>query len=127
MVIYIMKPLFSRYFAVHYKRKPILLEIMLSRNFLWSPSEEAFGEDLAAAQASLLCLRHLEGTTRKSAQGREAQPGQEAGDLAFHCMGTLTTPGAMNQPNTLAWPARPSVIQSNTHLGIAVKLFCRCD
>ena len=71
MVLHIMKPLFSRYFAAHYKRKPILLEIMLSRNFLWSPSEEAFGEDLVAAQASLLCLRQLEGTTRKRVHGAE--------------------------------------------------------
>lgn len=57
----------------------------------------------------------------ESAQGREDQPGQEAGDLDFHCMVTLTTPGVMDQLNTLAWPARPSVIQSNTNLGIAVK------
>ena len=86
MVLHIMKPLFSRHFAVHYKRKAILLEIMLSRNFLWPPSEEAFGEGLVAVQASLLCLRQLEGTTRKRVHRaeRSARAGGRSPGFSLH-------------------------------------------
>lgn len=95
MVPHIMKPLFSRFFAAYHKRKAVLLEIMLSGNFLWSHSKEAFGESPIAVRACVPCLRQLEGTRQRQHRAQRGQPGQEAGGLDFHGTVALTTPRGM--------------------------------
>ena len=92
MVPHTMNSLFSRAFAVHYKRKDILLEIKLSGNFLWSHSEEAL------AYTTLLCLGQLEGTTRKRVHWGRRQ------ETCISIAGPFsTTSGVMDQFNMLAW------------------------
>lgn len=92
MVSYTMNSLFSGGFAVHYKRKDILLEIVLSGNFLWSHTEEAL------AYTTTLCLGQLEGTKKKGVYwGRR----QEA--CIFIAWPFFITSGVMDQFNMLIW------------------------